>query len=175
MISKETLEAEIAELKSEVNRRVSAVRGLFAEVAGLKTEIDLLNRIVAVREANSQSDTLSMILLGFAATETGEASALCAVTWSGSREQPSDLRILVKHGWQSALPEWVLQYFTDLLSDWRRLVQSQPSMVLSLINELSVGPLRVMQESKMGEEMVTALLREMLGEADPMPSLSIIK
>lgn len=176
MIPRETLEAEIVELTSELDRRVSAVRGLFAEVAGLRTEIELLRRILTVRDQGlTQTETVSVIVLGVACAEHDGPSALCAVTWSQSKEQPSDVQVLLKVDWQSALPDWIQRYITDLSRDWKQLVQTRPARLLALISELSVGPLRTIRETEMSKGKVSQFIMETLGEAAPLTSLSIIR
>jgi hypothetical protein len=176
MITQEMLQAEIAELTSEVHRRLSALRGLFVEVAGVKAEIQLLQNLLDLREKTSPPTAwASAIVLGFAAADDDELCAFCAVIWSGPKEQPSEIKVLLKAGWRSLLPDWIRDYFIELSMEWKQLLENQPATLLSMISELSVGPLRTMQERRVRENTVTDLVRESLGEVEPLPSLSIIK
>lgn len=176
MIARETLEAEVVALTSEVNRRISAVRGLFAEVAGLRGEIELLKRILNLRDqAHPQTDSVSVVLLGFVPDDGAEPTPFCAVTWSGSKEQPSEVRVLLKAGWRDLLPPSILDYFLDLSSDWRQSLPTRPAAIVSLISELSVGSLRTMHDTTLRESKAKDLIKERLGEVELLSNLKIIR
>lgn len=176
MILREQLQSEIAELNAEVNRRLAAVKGIFAEVAGLRAEADLLDRILELRNRNEpQPDLLSVLILGFVGTDQDEPDAFCAATWSGSLEMPAHTRILLKVGWRSQLPDPTLPYFLALSNEWREQIQTRPAALLSMLKELSVGPIRTMTETTIRSEKVMEYIKEWLGDSEPLPTLSMVK
>lgn len=134
--------------------------------------MELLQKILDLRDqTHPPTDLVSIILLGFVQEENEQPNAFCAVSWAGSKGQPSEVRILLKSGWQSLLPASILPYFIDLSEDWKQWVLTQPARILSLISELSVGPLRTMQETTMRKSEVAELITEKLGEVEPLRNL----
>ncbi len=176
MITREQIEAEIAELTSEIHRRVAAVKGIFAEVDGLRAEAELLNKLLELRtQVESQADTVSLLLLGFVRQDGDEPTAFCAVTWSGPRDLPSDTRIFLKQEWQSLLPKEILPYFVKLSNDWKQLVQTRPASLLSMLRELSVGPLRTMEQATMRKDKAVQFIKEQLGDVEAFPGVVLVK
>lgn len=176
MIHREQLESEIAELNAEVNRRLSAVRGIFAEVACIRAEAELLTRILELRNRiEPHVDLLSLIILGFVINDEDEPDAFCTATWSGPIEMPIDTRILLRIGWRSQIPDQILPYFLELSNEWRRLIQDQPATLLSLLKELSVGPIRTIEQTTLRSEKVMRYINERLGDTEPFPAPNIVK
>lgn len=170
MITRAQIEAEIYELTSEIDRRIAAVRGIFAQVAELRSQTDLLKKLLALRsEVEPNAQLLSSIFVGFVRNETDAPTPICALTWSGSSELPEDMRIQFKREWRSLLPSDLLAYFSDLLADWMQRIRSDPAMLLAGIRELSVGPVRAMDETTVRSSELTRLLDDRLGDFDVYP------
>ena len=163
VITNEQIEAEIRELTAEADRMVSEVHEIFAESARLRIQIDHLKKLLELRIQSAQRvELISYILIGFA--QKDEPSALCAITWSGSTSLPTDIRILVKREWQRLLPPESARYFADLLNDWKQRVQTEPGVVLAMIGELSVGPIRTMEQGTIHKDGVAQLMNKRLGD-----------
>ena len=172
-ITNEQIEAEIRELTAEVDRMVSGVQEVFAKVAMLRTQIEHLQKLLDLRiQSARRSDMVSFILLGFAPREDEAPSALCAATWSGPASVPTDFRITVKRDWQRLLPIDASRYFSELLDDWKKRAETEPSVIISMIGALSVGSIRTMDRGAVHKEKIAHLMYQRLGDIIQFPSSS---
>ena len=174
MITSEQIEAQINDLRSEIDRRVAAVRATFAEAGELRSEADLLKRLLILRsKTDAESELISLVFVGYVRNESEAPKSLCALTWSGSREVPADPRIFVKREWRSLLPDGVLSYFSDLFADWKDRIRRDPAALISAISGLSVGPVRTAGETTVRKRQLPQLLNERLGDTSeyPVPAL----
>ena len=176
MITNEQIEAEIDELKAEIDRRVAAVKGIFAQVAELRSEADLLMKLLVLRsKANPDEELTSLQLVGLLCNPSDAPTPICALTWHGSKELPTDGRIYIRRDWRSLLNEDVGGYFSDLLADWRQRIKNEPSALIPSVAELSVGPVRILEEATVRTEQLSRLLSGRLGNFDVYPELTIVK
>ena len=175
-ITNQQIEAEIADLIDEANRKVASVKAIFMESARLRKQAEHLNSLLQLRtQAERHSELMSFVMIGFVREEDGDPTAFCAFTWSGSTSSPTEVRILLKGDWQRLLPIDVAPYFQDLLDDWKRTVQTQPEMVLAMIAELSVGPIRTMEQGTMHRDRVALVIQERLGEVLHFPVIALVQ
>lgn len=176
MISNEQIAAEIDELKAEIERRVTAVRGIFAQVAELRSEADLLKRLLVLRSrTDPDGELIDLLIVGSVCNEADEPSPICVFSWHGSMELPLDARIHVKRGWRSLLSEEVALYFSDLLADWKQRINNDPSALIAAIGELSVGPVRMLEETTVRKGQLAHLLSGRLGTFDVYPELTLVR
>lgn len=175
-ITKQQIEAEIAELTAEANRKVASVKEIFMESARLRQQAEHLNQFLELRaQAERHSELMSFIMLGFARDVQNEPTACCAFIWTGSTSNPKEVRMLLKCDWQRILPIDVAPYFSDLLNDWKQTIQTQPEVVLAMIAELSVGPVRTMERDTMHRDRVALLMEKRLGECLHFPGVTLVK
>lgn len=172
-ITKEQIEAEIRELTAEVDRMVSGVHEVFAKAAKLRAQIEHFQKLLDLRiQSADHSETVSFIFLGFAPREDDALGALCAVTWFGPASVPTDVRITVKRDWQRLLPIDASKYFSELLDDWKQRAETESGAILSQIGELSVGPIRTMDQGAVHKDRIAHLLYQRLGDIIQFPSTS---
>lgn len=170
MITTEQIEAEIDRLGAEIQRRFTEVRGLFADVASLRTEAELFKKLLEIRiRSGPPAEWLSFLLLGYVRDETDQPTGLWAVTWTGQREAPSDLRLHLRRGWQAMVAADALSYFSNLVSDWEETIETSPAALLARLWELSVGPLRIIADGKTQKRDATAMLRDQFGDFETFP------
>lgn len=176
MISNQQIEAEIDELKAEIDRRFTAVKGMFAQVAELRSQADLLTRLLALRsKAGSDDGMTSSQLVGLVCNSSDAPTPICALTWRGSKELPVDGRIYVRREWPSLLTEDVGRYFSDLLADWKQRIRNEPAALVLSVGELSVGPVQILEEVTVRTGQLSRLLAAQLGNFDAYPELTIVK
>lgn len=165
-ITREQIEAEIRELTSEADRMVSQVPMIFAESARLRKQVGYLQEILELRTPLAlHMELCSFILLGFAPNENDSAGLLCAVTWVGSATAPTNVQIFAKRHWQKLLPPEAACYFASLLNDWRQRIQFEPHIILAALAELSVGPIRTVDQGVFQKNEIAQLVSQKLGDA----------
>lgn len=170
-ITNEQIEAEIAELTSEANRMLASAKTLFLAHAQLKAQKEHFTRLLELRtQAERHPALTSYVLIGFLRQNEEEPKPFCAVTWKGLTSTPSDARILVTSDWRRVLPGDSLIYFSELLKDWEKMLQTQPETVLAMVADLSFGPIRTIDQGTMHEERVSILIQQKLGEVQRFPS-----
>jgi hypothetical protein len=175
-LTNEQIEAEIAELIAEADRLISRVKSIFTESAKLRLQAEHLKRLLELRtDAERHTELMSFTLMGYAREGEEEPTAFCAATWSGSISLPSEARIFISRGWQTLLPSEIVPYFSDLLDDWKQMVQTQPEIILSMIGELSVGPIRTMEQGTMHKDRVANLIQQRLGDVIHFPAITLVK
>jgi hypothetical protein len=176
MMTNEQIEAEINELRLEIERRVAVGRGVFAQVAELECEASILKRVLSQRsKVESKSELISLVFLGFVCGELCTPTLVCALTWAGSRDLPANIRIFVRRKWRTLLPDDILSYFSDLLEDWKLRIRSDPAVVVAGIEELSVGPVRATEESIIRKGHLLRALEEQLGDIEEYQELAPVK
>jgi len=172
-ITDQQIQVEIAELISEADRKVASVKAILLESALLRKQAELLRNLLEMRQqAEGHPELMSFIIIGFARGQEDEPSEFCAFTWSGSSNAPAETRILLKRDWEKLLPADIAKYFKALLDDWIQLVQTQPEIVLAMIAELSVGPVRTMEQGTMHKDRLALLLQERLGDILRFPGVT---
>ena len=172
----EQIEAEIAELTAEADRKVSKVKAIFIESAKLRLQIEHLKQLLELRtQAEHHTELMSYILIGFVRQGEEEPTAFCAASWSGSTSMPSAARLFVNRGWQTLLPPEIVPYFTDLLDDWKQMIQTQPEIVLSMIGDLSVGPIRTLEQGTMHKDRVSQVIHQRLVDVLYFPAIALVK
>ena len=176
-ITEQQIEAEIAELRAEADRKVASVKAIFMESARLRKQAEHLDSLLELRkQADRHPELISFIMIGFVREdENDEPKAFCVFTWSGSANAPTEVRIHLKSDWQRVLPINIAPYFKDLLDDWTQTVQTQPEMVLAMLAELSVGPLRTMEQGTMHRDRVALLVQDRLGDVLRFPGVVLVK
>lgn len=175
-ITNQQIEAEIAELLAEADRKVASVKSIFREAALIRKQAEHLRQLLALRtQAERHPELLSFVMLGCVRTEEEEPVAFCAFTWSGSADTPTDIRILLKRDWKRFVTTDTISYFNDLLNDWTQAVQTEPSMVLAMIAKLSVGPIRTMEQDTLHRNRVELLIKERLGDILRFPSVTLVE
>jgi hypothetical protein len=169
-ITNEQIAAEIEDLASEADRLVASAKALFLEAAKLKAQADHFRRLLELRtQAERHPGLTSYVLLGFVRENEEPPIPFCAVTWKASVAAPQDVRILLTSDWMKVLPADVFTYFNELLKDWERLLQTQPETVLAMVADLSVGPIRTVDQGTMHEERVSILIQQKLGKVLRFP------
>ena len=172
-ITNEQIEAEIRELTAEVDRIMSGVHEVFANAAKVRAQIEHLQKLLDLRiQPAHHSEMVSFILLGFAPREDEAPGALCAATWCGPASVPTDFRITVRCDWQRLLPIEASKYFSELLDDWKQRAETEPGAILSQISELSVGPIRTMDEGAVYKDKIARLMHQRLGDIIQFPPTS---
>jgi hypothetical protein len=175
-ITNRQIEAEIVELLAEADRKVASVKAIFEEAALLRKQADCLRQVLTLRtRAEHRPELMSFVLMGLAPEAEREPTALCAFTWTGPANTPTDLRILLKRDWTQLVPNDVASYFKDLLNDWTQTVQIHPAMVIAMVAELSVGPIRTIKQDAMDRDRVALLMQERLGEVLYFPGVTLVK
>ncbi|HTV54925.1 MAG TPA: hypothetical protein VMI06_08400 [Terriglobia bacterium] len=176
MITNEQIEAEITELVAQADRKISSVKTIFAEAARLRAQAECLRKVIALRiTSNHHTPLTSVTLLGFAEDEQAEPAAFCAVTWPGAQTEVSGLQIFLRIGWETLLSDNTLSYFSDLLNDWKELMRTHPELVPAMIREISVGPIRTLEEATLAQDKVAEVLKRRMGEVVRFPPAVRIK
>jgi hypothetical protein len=171
----EQIESEIAELTAEADRKVSTVKAIFLESAKLRVQAEHLKQLLALRtQMERHTQLLSFVLLGFVGQTEVEPIAFLAATWSGSASFPSDTQLLINRGWQTMLPLEIIPYFTELLEDWKQMIQTRPALVLSMIGELSVGPIRTIEQGTIHKDRIAQFISRRLGDIVYYPAIALV-
>lgn len=170
MLTTEQIESEIEELTREIDTRVAAVRGIFAEVGELRLQTDLLKRLLSMR-ANREAgeEAFSVMVIGVAGKEDDPLKAICAFCFAGMSESPRDLRFYLRRGWEALVADDLLTYTSDLVGDWRKRIRSDAPGLLAGIRELSMGPIQMMAETAARKSQLDRVLHERLGDFELAP------
>lgn len=175
-ITNRQIENEIADLLAEADRKDASAKAMFMEAALLRTQVEHLRQVLALRKpAEHDPESASFVILGFAQGDEREPAALCAFTWTGPANAPADVRILLKSDWTRLVPVEAARYFRDLLNDWTQSVQSQPAMVIAMVMDLSVGPVRTMEHGSMHRNKIVHFVQERLGQVLHFPGVALVK
>lgn len=114
-------------------------------------------------------------MIGFLIKGQFEPTAICAFTWAGTASNPAGVRLFLKIDWQQPLPADLASYFEDLQEDWKMTMQTQPDVVPAMTRELSVGPIRLMEQVSMLRDLVGLFLEERLGKCLHIPGMLLVK
>lgn len=170
-ITNEQIAAEIADLTAEADRMVASAKVLFLESAKLKAQAEHFKRLLELRtQAEHHPNLTSYILIGFVRESDENGTLFCAVTWKGRTASPSNVQILLTPDWMKILPNDTSGYVNDLLKDWANLLPTEPETIIVMVADLSVGPIRTMDQGMMHEERVSILIRQKLGDVLHFPS-----
>ena len=139
-------------------------------MAKLRVQAKYLSKVLYGRTAVSRSVKVSsLIVLGFVEHEHAEPQAFCAVAWSGALIDAAEPHFFLRCGWEMLLPKETLFYFSALLDDWKELLQTKPDLILASIRELSVGPIRTVEERMLERGELMEFLRNRIGEVNRFP------
>ena len=175
-ITNQQIESEIAELLAEADRKVASVNVIFKEAALIRKQVEHLKHLLVLRmQADRNPELISFVMLGYVRENEEQPSPLCAFTWSGSADMPTDIHILLKSDWKRLVSVDTFSYFNDLLNDWTDAVQTQPDMVLAMIAKLSVGPIRTLEQDTLHRVRVEMVVKERLGDVLRFPGVMLGK
>lgn len=175
-ITNQQLEDEIATLGAEADDKLARARELFVESATLRVQADHLRRLLEIRsEAGCESGLVSFVLVGLISPDRDEPVPACAVIWTGTADFPTEMQIRVRAGWNRAVPLETVRYFNDLLEEWKKMTQSKPDTVLAMLAELSVGPVRAMQQGTIQKDRAAVLIEQVLGDASFISGAALAK
>lgn len=165
-ITLEQISAEIADLKAEVDQKISSVAQVFQQCARIREQIEHLEKLQELRRvSNSIVALLSYVFLGVTSHENLPPATIAAVTWEGSPETPSAVTLTLREDYERLLSPEISDYFADLIADWQGLLSNEPDTFLRIIGELSVGPIQALDQGVAHRERVQHLLLVRLGRS----------
>lgn len=88
----------------------------------------------------------SYIVLGFAAEQNGPVHPLCVLSWLGDAVPSFGLTLHLSKNWQENIPDHFASYVAQLIEDWWQLSVEDPNALIQMLGELSVGPIRTLEE-----------------------------
>lgn len=117
------------------------------------------------RTENESGDTLvevSIRLLGIVHQDEEKLTPFCAIVWSGPPSLPSSTQVFVAGDWKEQLTAEDADYVAGILSDCKHLLRTSPSTLVDLTRQLSVGPIRTMDEVSMNLESAVNFIQQQL-------------
>lgn len=96
------------------------------------------------------------VLLGYAASPNEESSSPIAVVCVVPGSTTGEGALFVRREWQRYVGENHLDYIGDTFDEWATLLRVNPTAMLQVVLELSVGPIRTVKDGECDEHDLVA-------------------
>jgi hypothetical protein len=160
----------VGEYHEPADRKVASMKKIFKEAARLGKQAKYLNQVLALpAHSEHHTELLSSTMIGFVQENEDDPTPLCAFTWTGSAPNPAEVEMILRRDWARRVPSDVFSYVQDLLNDWTETMLTNPEMVLAMIAELSIGPIRTMERDTIRRDQAALFMQERLGEVLRFP------